>query len=91
MNDMICIEVDERETVTDGGIFLPGSVAEAPVRGRVLAVGPGTVDSNGNPKPIRVNEGDTVLFVKDTGVPFKLDNENEVMFLKEEHIVAIVQ
>lgn len=91
MNDMICVRVAEKETVTESGIFLPGSAADAPVKATVVAVGPGSVNSNGERKTIQLVEGDTILFVKDTGVPFKLEDDDEVLFLKEEHIVAVVK
>jgi chaperonin GroES len=90
MNDMICVEPVEVESTTPGGIVLPGTVVDAPVKGKVLAVGPGTVTDNGNTRPIRVNVGDTILFVKATGVPFEIERGNEVLFLKEAHIVAVV-
>ena len=90
MNDMICVEPSENDTTTASGIVLPSAANDKPIRGTVVAVGPGKVNNNGTQKPIRVNVGDTVLYVKEAGVPFKVDEGKEVLFLKEEHIVAVV-
>lgn len=80
------LEVDEK---TLGGIVLPGSAKEKPQRGKVLAVGPGKLLDSGQRAPIRVNEGDEVLFTRYSGAEIRLDGD-EIRILRESDILSPV-
>ena len=62
LGDKLLVRRGEEEETTAGGIVLPGSAAEKPSQGEVLAIGPGRVLDNGDVSEIPVKVGDTVVF-----------------------------
>ncbi|MBV05710.1 MAG: co-chaperone GroES, partial [Gammaproteobacteria bacterium] len=62
LGDRVLVRRTDEEQTTEGGIVLPGSAAEKPSEGEVLAVGPGTTLDNGEVKAVSVKEGDLVVF-----------------------------
>ena len=72
LRDRLIVEVLEEEEVTIGGIVLPDTAKEKPQRGKVLAVGPGPRDKNGERVPLDVGEGDEVLILRESDVLGKL-------------------
>ena len=62
LHDRVVIRRQEEEATSAGGIVLPGSAAEKPNQGEVLAVGPGRITTNGEQQAMSVKVGDTVLF-----------------------------
>jgi chaperonin GroES len=91
LGDRLIVEPIEREEVTPSGIVLPETAKEKPQEGKVLAVGPGRRDDDGNRIPMDVKEGDRVLFAKYAGTEVKLDADRKVLVLKESDILAIVE
>jgi chaperonin GroES len=81
--------VDEEET-TASGIVLPDTAKEKPQKGKVLAVGDGKLDDNGQRLPLDVSEGDEVLYSKYGGTEIKVDGE-ELLVLRESDVLAKVQ
>jgi chaperonin GroES len=79
----------EEETTTPGGIVLPGSAAEKPSQGKVLAVGTGKVLDNGTVRALEVKVGDKVLFGKYSGNEVKVDGE-DLIVMREEDIMGIL-
>ena len=61
LGDRVLVRRTDEEQTTEGGIVLPGSAAEKPSEGEVLAVGPGTTLDNGEVKAVSVKEGDLVV------------------------------
>ena len=61
LGDRLIVEVLEEEETTVSGIVLPDTAKEKPQRGRVLAVGPGARDEDGEHIPMDLEEGDEVL------------------------------
>jgi chaperonin GroES len=86
----VVIQALEREEMTKSGLVLPDTAKEKPQEGKVLAVGPGGLDKNGNKIEMTVKEGDRVLFQKYSGTEFKLDDE-EYIVLSQDDILALVQ
>jgi len=78
-----------QETTTPGGIVIPDTVGEKPVRGRVMAAGPGKYE-NGNLKKLDVKVGDEVLFGKYAGTEVKVNGE-DLLVMREEDIMGIVE
>ena len=75
LHDRVVIRRSEEETKTAGGIVLPGSAAEKPNRGEVVAVGTGRVLDNGEVRAPAVKVGDKVVFGPYSGSPrISIDN-----------------
>ncbi len=90
LSDKVIIQKLEPEEKTSGGILLPDNTKEKPQEGKVIAVGPGSVDDKGQRKPMDVKEGEHVLFAKYSGTEIKLDGQ-EYLILSERDILAIVK
>ena len=90
LQDRVVVRRKEEETKTAGGIVLPGSAAEKPAQGEVLAVGPGRILDNGEKRPIDLKVGDTVVFGKYASNTIKIDGE-ELMILSESEIYGVIE
>ncbi|WP_020159160.1 MULTISPECIES: co-chaperone GroES [Methylobacter] len=89
LHDRVIVKRVEEETTTAGGIVLPGSAAEKPSQGVVLAVGNGKVLDNGDVRALDVKVGDKVLFGKYAGNEVKVDGE-ELIVMREEDIMGVL-
>ena len=89
LGDRLIVEVLEEEETTVSGIVLPDTAKEKPQRGRVLAVGPGARDEDGNHIPMDLEEGDEIIFSKYGGTEIKL-GADEVLILRESDVLAKV-
>jgi chaperonin GroES len=89
LGDRIIVEVLEEEETTVSGIVLPDTAKEKPQKGKVLAVGPGPRDEDGEYIKMDVEEGDTVIFSKYGGTEIKVGPE-DVLILRESDILAKV-
>ena len=87
LHDRVIVKRVEEETTTAGGIVLPGSAAEKPSEGEVLAVGSGKQLDNGEVRALEVKVGDKVLFGKYSGSEVKIDGE-ELIVMREEDIMG---
>lgn len=90
LQDRVIIKRMEEETTSAGGILIPDSATEKPIRGKVTAVGPGKILDSGEKRPLDVKVGDTVLFGKYSGTEVKLDNE-ELLVMREEDIMGVIE
>ncbi|HQK99311.1 MAG TPA: co-chaperone GroES [Smithellaceae bacterium] len=90
LNDRIIVSRLESEEKTPGGIIIPDTAREKPQEGKVLAVGPGRRDKDGNRIALEVKEGDKVLFTKWGGTEIKID-DREIMMMKEDDILAVLE
>jgi len=89
LHDRIIVKRVEEETTSAGGIVLPGSAAEKPSEGEVLAVGNGKQLDNGDVRALEVKVGDKVLFGKYSGSEVKIDGE-ELIVMREEDVMGIL-
>ena len=89
LHDRVVVKRVEEETKTAGGIVLPGSAAEKPSEGEVLAVGSGKALDNGQIRALEVKVGDKVLFGKYSGTEVKVDGEQYIV-MREEDIMGIL-
>jgi chaperonin GroES len=87
--DRVVIKRMEEEKMSAGGIVLPGSAAEKPIQGEVVAVGEGKAFDNGSIRAPKVQVGDKVLFGKYSGTEVKLDG-TEYLVVKEDDIFAVL-
>ena len=90
LHDRVVIRRVEEETKTAGGILLPGSAAEKPSQGEVLAVGNGQINENGVVRALDIKVGDKVLFGQYAGSTVKVDGE-ELLIMKESDIFAVIE
>lgn len=90
LHDRVVVSRLEEERTTAGGIVIPDSATEKPMRGEVLAVGAGKVLDNGDVRALAVKVGDIVLFGKYSGTEVKISNK-EVVVMREDDIMAIVE
>jgi chaperonin GroES len=90
LHDRVIIRRMEQETTSAGGIVLPGSAAEKPSRGEVVAVGKGKILENGEVRPLDVKAGDKILFGKYSGSEVKV-NDEELIVMREDEIMAIIE
>ena len=89
LHDRVIVKRVEEETTTAGGIVLPGSAAEKPSQGIILAVGSGKALDNGTVRALEVKVGDKVLFSKYSGNEVKVDGE-DLIVMREEDIMGIL-
>ncbi len=90
MNDRVVIEPIAHEEKTAGGIFLPDSAQEKPMKGTVLAVGPGALTEDGKRIPMDVKAGDTVLYGKYAGTEVKVHGES-YLIMQQREILGIFE
>lgn len=90
LHDRVIVKRMEEERMSAGGIVIPDSATEKPVRGEVLAVGNGKILENGDKRPLDISVGDTVLFGKYSGTEVKVDGE-EILVMREEDIMAVIE
>ena len=90
LDDRVLIEPMSKEEKTKSGIVLPDTTEEKPEQGRVIAIGPGRINNNGNRIPMNIKIGDTVLFTKYGPSEIKIDNK-VYLIAKEEDILAIIE
>jgi chaperonin GroES len=91
LGDRIVVQRVESEEKTAGGIFLPDSAQNKPLRGKVLAVGPGKLLKSGTRRELQVKKGDMVLFTMWAGDEYKeIGSGKEILLMREEDVLAVV-
>lgn len=90
LNDRVVVKRLEAEEKTASGIVLPGSAAEKPDMGEIIAVGNGKLLKNGDRQKLDVKVGDKIIFGKYSGQTVKVDGE-ELLVMREEDIFGIVE
>jgi len=90
LHDRVIIRRMEEERKSAGGIVIPDSAAEKPVRGEVVAVGKGKILENGEVRTLAVKPGDRVLFGKYSGTEIKVEGE-DLLVMREEDIVGVIE
>jgi chaperonin GroES len=90
LHDRVIVKRMEEERLSAGGIVIPDSATEKPIRGEIIAVGAGKILENGNVRALAVKAGDKVMFGKYSGTEVKVDGE-ELLVMREEDLIAIVE
>jgi len=90
LHDRVIVKRMEEERLSAGGIVIPDSAAEKPIRGEVLAVGNGKILESGEKRALDVKAGDKVLFGKYSGTEVKVEGE-ELLVMREEDIMAVIE
>ena len=89
LHDRVIIKRLEAETKSAGGIVIPDTAAEKPIKGEVVAVGSGKILEDGKVRPVGVKAGEKVLFGKYSGTEVKVDGE-ELLVMREEDLMAVI-
>ena len=88
LHDRIVIKrLEEERTV--GGIVIPDTATEKPIRGKVVAIGSGKLLDNGEVRPLAVKIGDVVIFGKYSGTEVKIGSE-DYLVMREDDVLAVI-
>ncbi|MEN6620436.1 MAG: co-chaperone GroES [Smithella sp.] len=90
LHDRILVSRFDVAEKTSGGIFIPEMAKEKPLEGKVIAVGPGKRDDEGNYITPDVKVGDRVIFYRYGASEIKLDDK-EYVILKEADIIGVFE
>ncbi len=90
LHDRVLVKRLEEEEKTKGGIIIPDTAKEKPIKGEVVAVGPGRLTDEGKRIEMSVKVGDKVMFSKYAGTEVKIEGE-EYLIMREDDIVAIIE
>ena len=90
LQDRVVVRRLEEETKSAGGIVIPGSAAEKPSQGEILAVGPGKKLDTGTVQEVDLKVGDKVLFGQYAGSTVKVDGE-ELLIMNESEVFGVIE
>jgi len=90
LHDRVIVKRMEEERTSAGGIVIPDSATEKPIKGEVLAVGNGKILDSGEQRALDVKTGDKVLFGKYSGTEVKVDGD-ELLVMREDDIMAVIE
>jgi chaperonin GroES len=88
LHDRVVIKRMEEERLSAGGIVIPDTATEKPIKGEVVAVGEGKPLDNGQVRSLKVKAGDKVLFGKYSGTEVKVDGK-DYLVVREDDIFAV--
>jgi chaperonin GroES len=85
------VQTLEAEQTTASGLVIPDTAKEKPQEGKVLAVGPGRFDEDGDKRiPLDIKVNDVVIYSKYGGTEVKYDGQ-EYLLLSARDVLAIVE
>lgn len=90
LHDRIAVEPIAQEEKTAGGVIIPDTAKEKPMKGKVVAVGSGAISDNGSIRPLDVKVGDVVMYGKWAGNEIKIDGK-DIIIMKETDVMGIVE
>jgi len=88
LHDRVIVKRWEEEKTSPGGIVIPDSATEKPIKGEVVAVGNGKILENGETRKLDLKVGDKILFGKYSGTEVKVDGQ-ELLVMREDDIMAV--
>ena len=89
LHDRVVVKRMEEERTSAGGIVIPDSATEKPLKGEIIAVGKGKVTDSGEVLALDVKVGDSVLFGKFSGTEIKIDGD-DVLIMREDDILGVI-
>jgi chaperonin GroES len=88
--ERVVVEPIEQDEKTEGGIIIPDTAKDKPVRGKIIAVGEGYRMEDGKLHPLKVKPGDTVLYGKWGGTEVKVGGKDLVV-IKESELLCVLE
>ena len=88
--DRVVVLPLEEEEQMRGGLYIPDTAKEKPMKGRVITAGPGVRGEDGKLHPLDVKKGDEILYGKWSGTEVKL-NGDDLLIMKESDIMGIIE
>ncbi len=89
LHDRVVVESLDSESKTAGGIIIPDTAKEKPMQGKIVSVGPGIHDSDGNLVSLSVKKGDIVLYGKWSGTEVKIDGK-DLLIMRESDVMGVL-
>jgi len=89
LHDRILVRRTNEEEKTAGGLYIPDTAKEKPMKGSVVATGNGRILEDGKVTPLEVKAGDTILFSKYSGTELKLDGQ-EYLMIREDDVLGVI-
>ena len=89
LEDRVLVKPIEEDSVTAGGIYLPESAKERPMKGKVVAVGPGKLLDNGKRGEMSISKGDTVVYGTYAGSEIEIKGD-EHLILRESELLGVI-
>jgi chaperonin GroES len=90
LHDRIVVKRWEEEKTSPGGIVIPDTAKEKPMKGEVVAVGTGKLLEDGRVRTLDLKAGDKVLFGKYSGTEIKIDG-TEFLVLREDDVMGVFE
>lgn len=91
LEDRILVQPLDAEQTTASGLVIPDTAKEKPQEGKVLAIGPGRFDDEGEKRiPLDITVGDVVVYSKYGGTEVKYNGE-EYLILSARDVLAVVE
>ena len=90
LHDRVIVKREDEERKSPGGIVIPDTAAEKPIRGKIVAVGKGKILENGSIRPLDLKVGDKILFGTYSGTTVKVDGD-ELLVMREEDVMAVIE
>ena len=90
LEDRVLVKPIENESKTESGLYLPESSKERPVKGKVVAVGPGKLMDNGKRATMSVKKGDTVVYGKYAGSEVEIKGVSHLI-LRESELLGVLE
>ena len=90
LHDRVIVKRLEEDRTSPGGIAIPDTAAEKPIRGKIIAVGNGKILENGHVRPCEVKVGDKIIFGKYSGTEVRVEGEDLVV-MREEDVMAVIE
>lgn len=90
LEDRVLVKPIEAEERTEAGLYLPEKAKERPVKGKVVAAGPGKRLKNGERASMNVKKGDTVIYGKYAGAEVEVKGDQHLI-LRESELLAVLQ
>jgi chaperonin GroES len=88
--DRVVVKRWEEEKTSPGGIVIPDTAKEKPLKGEIIAVGNGKLLDNGQIRALTVKPGDKVLIGKYSGTEVKIDG-TEYVIMREDDIMGVFE
>jgi len=90
LQDRIIVQRAKEEEKSKGGIIIPDTAKEKPIKGKVIAAGNGKLSEEGKRIALEVKKGDQILFGKYSGTEVKVEGE-EYLIMREEDVLGVIE